>query len=427
VPKEIIMPALGMAQDTGKLIAWLKHEGDSVKKGDPIFEVETDKVTVEIEADASGTLANVSASEGEDVPVGQVIALILAEGESAPAKAATAAPASAAAAPVSEGSSTPTGGNGSSSAARSKNTSAPAAANGGTPAGVVLASPKARRIAKEQGIDIADVEGSGPEGAVLTADVLNYTPPTQPAVTTPRRSASPQPTTTPTAPSTAGEAAPMSTGWRTMAQRLTEAWTTIPHFYLKKDVDATTFIDWRERVKNRYEVKVTYTDLLVKIVSLALKRHSQVNASWYDGNIYLNDNINVGLAVAVEDGLIVPVIHDADQLGISAIASRRKEIVEGAQAGKLKLEDMQGGTFTISNLGMYGIDNFNAIVNPPQAAILAVGNIVEKIVPVNGEPVVRPILTLSLSCDHRVVDGARGAEFLRDLAGMIEDPMTIFD
>jgi pyruvate dehydrogenase E2 component (dihydrolipoamide acetyltransferase) len=216
--------------------------------------------------------------------------------------------------------------------------------------------------------------------------------------------------------------------WQVMAQRLTESWTTIPHFYLAAEANATGLVQWRERAMQRASEKITFTDLLVKLVAAALRRHPRLNARW-DNNktIVLNEAVNVGLAVAVEEGLVVPVIHGADQLGLNEIARRRQELVTKAQNGKLSLDDLSGGTFTISNLGMYGVDAFNAIVNPPQAAILALGRIADRVVPVNGQPAVQPMLTMTLSCDHRVVDGARGAQFLQTLAELVAEPMRLLD
>jgi pyruvate dehydrogenase E2 component (dihydrolipoamide acetyltransferase) len=210
-----------------------------------------------------------------------------------------------------------------------------------------------------------------------------------------------------------------------MVERLTHAWTTIPHFYLTREVDATRLIDWRESVKDRSAEKITYTDLLVKIAAEALKQRPRVNASWNGNGITANAEINMGLAVAVEAGLTVPVIHRADTLTLTEIAARRKDIVERANASRLRPDDLQGGTFTISNLGMYGVDGFSAIVNPPQAAILAVGRIADRVVPVNGQVAIRPMMVLTLSFDHRVVDGARGAQFLDTLAALIEEPLAL--
>jgi len=281
--------------------------------------------------------------------------------------------------------------------------------------GKVLASPKARRLADEKGVDLAAIAGSGPDGAVLAGDVEAW----QPA-----------PTAISVAPKVeqmSGEAIAVSRGWQVMAQRLTESWTSIPHFYLVRDVDAGALQAWRTQALARSDVKITISDLLVKVTAVALTRHPRLNASWVKGQILSNPSVNLGLAVAVEDGLLVPVLHGAESLGLRDIASQRAGLVQRAQTGKLGLDDLSGGTFTISNLGMFGVDAFNAIVNPPQAAILAVGRIADRVVAVNGQPAVRPMLTLTLSCDHRVVDGARGARFLDELAGLIEDPLRALE
>jgi pyruvate dehydrogenase E2 component (dihydrolipoyllysine-residue acetyltransferase) len=217
----------------------------------------------------------------------------------------------------------------------------------------------------------------------------------------------------------------VSTSWRLMAERTTQSWTTVPHFFLVREVNAVQFVSWRKRAAEQVSDTITFTDLLVKIVAEALRRHPRVNASWSNGAIVANADVNVGLAVATEDGLVVPVIQQADDLSLRAIARQRADLVARAQSAQLRLRDLQGGTFTISNLGMYGIDAFNAIINAPQAAILAVGRIVERVVPVDGQPAVQPTLTLTLSCDHRVVDGARGAEFLATVAKLIEQPADL--
>ena len=278
------------------------------------------------------------------------------------------------------------------------------------PVGTILASPKARRLAQERNIDLTLIQGTGPDGAVIAENVLSY----QPIVSETIDQSTPSNIQT-------------GTLWRRMAERLTESWQTIPHFYLKRDVDTQRLGEWRKSLLNRSDIKITFSDLLVKVVALALKQHPYANGQWNGEGVVFNEQINVGLAVAVDEGLLVPVIHDADKLGVMAIAERRQEIVKRAQSGKLKPMDLQGGTFTISNLGMFGIDEFSAIVNPPQAAILAVGKISERIVPVNGEAVVRPMMTLSLSCDHRAIDGARGAQFLDTLANLITDPLSGLD
>ena len=414
--KDVIMPALGMAQETGTLVRWLKAPGDAVTKGEPLMEVETDKATVEIEAPASGVLANVIAQPGDVIPVGKTIALVLAQGETAtkidPAPTrVTASPLAARVAAEHKLDLTqikPQGGR-----VQKEDVLAYLATQKKSPSnGRTLASPKARRLAQERGLQLQAVRGSGPEGAVLAGDVLAYAPATL------------QPKETPVAEP---ETLTVSRLWHIMAERVSQAWTTIPHFYLLREVNATHLINWRDESQKRSTEKITFTDLLVKLAAAALRTHPRVNASWQNNSITLNSDINIGLAVAVDEGLIVPVIHRADQMGVNQLAARRVELVGRAQASKLSLADLSGGTFTISNLGMYGVDAFNAIVNPPQAAILAVSRIADRVVPLNGQPAVQPMLTLSLSCDHRVVDGARGAQFLQTLAELIEEPLRLLD
>jgi pyruvate dehydrogenase E2 component (dihydrolipoamide acetyltransferase) len=354
MPSDVIMPALGMAQETGKVVRWLKAEGDAVIKGEALLEIETDKVTVEIEAPADGVLGGVRAAEGDEVPVGETIAVLLAAGERVLAE------------PV-----------------RHR---------------VALASPKARRLAAEHGIELSTVAGSGPGGAVVAADIDGA-----------RGDESPVPD--------------VPAVWRLMAERTTESWRSVPHFYVRREVDASRLQSWRASVRARPgQERVSHTDLLVKLVAEALRRHPRVNATWRDGGAATEAQVNVGVAVAVDDGLVVPVLHDADRLTLSETVARRIELVEAARAGRLRPTDVSGATFTISNLGMYGVDSFDAIVNTPQAAILAVGRIVDRVVPVDGKPAVRPVLQLSVSFDHRMVDGARGAEFLDTLASLVEEP-----
>lgn len=397
----VILPALGMAQDSGKIVQWLKAEGESVREGEFIAEIETDKATIELEAPAAGRLARLYAA-GVEAPVGQPIALILADGEAAPARAA-----SATAAPL-----TAPGGDdhgiGRSSAAVALQ------ASGGHRR---LGSPKAKRIAAVHGLDIAQIAGTGPHGVVLAADVLS-------AATRADGAGAGSVAVEAGAAATATDSAPpaLSRIARLMAERTTQTWTTTPHFFLFRDVEATAFKQWYVQAQKRTTENLTYTDLLVKVVASALRLHPRLNASWQDGAIITHDDINMGLAVAVPDGLVVPVIPHADDLSLSAIARQRADMVSRAQTGALRLPDLQGGTFTISNLGMYGIDAFNAIIVSPQAAILAVGALADRVIPVDGRPAVRPMLTLSLSCDHRVVDGAQGARFLATVAELLNDP-----
>jgi pyruvate dehydrogenase E2 component (dihydrolipoamide acetyltransferase) len=290
-----------------------------------------------------------------------------------------------------------------------------AAAGNGAAVRLVAASPKARRLAAERGVELSALRGSGPGGAVLVADVPAAAAPavTRPLTTRPLTLPSPQ----------RGEG--VGTVWRIMAERMTASWTTAPHFYLVREVNVARLQSWLGTARRQTGAHVTYTDLLVKLVAATLAQHPRVNVSWKDGALERHPEINIGLAVALEDGLVVPVIARADTLGLKEIAQRREDLVARAQAGKLRPADIQGGVFTISNLGMYGVDAFSAIVNPPQAAILAVGRIADRVVPVNGQPAVQPTMVLTLSCDHRALDGARGAQFLGALADVIEEPLAL--
>ena len=427
----VIMPALELAQETGKLLRWIKAAGDTVRKGEPIAEIETDKVTIELEAPASGVLSAVTAQEGDVISVGHTIAQIAAANE-APAPTPTLSPegrgqgegpdARVKASPLARKIAEAHGVD----LARVKTASGKvekadvlafvesqrvvALPTNGSAGRLVAASPKARRLAAERGIDLRALKGSGPGGAVLTLDVPGATSlPTTEPLTLP----SPQ----------RGEG--VGTVWRIMAERMTASWTRAPHFYLVREVNVTRLVTWLPKARKQTGAHVTYTDLLVKLVAATLAQHPRVNVSWKDGTLERHADINIGLAVALEDGLVVPVLHKADTLGLKEIATRREDLVARAQSGKLRPADIQGGVFTISNLGMYGVDAFSAIVNPPQAAILAVGRITDRVVPVNGQPAVQPTMVLTLSCDHRALDGARGAQFLGALADLVEEPLAL--
>ena len=301
-----------------------------------------------------------------------------------------------------------------------------------TPPRLVMASPKARRLAVEGGKNLVEIPGSGPGGAVLAADVLAHLGVRDNGAI--NRTPTVAHHEEPDAMTNGAKDPTLSTTWRVMAERTTQSWTDVPHFYLTREVNASRLISWRNIVGTQLiaptsptpsSVKVTYTDLLVKIVATALRIHPRLNAAWAVGKITLQSEIHVGLAVAIEDGLVVPVIHRADTLSLGEIAQQRVELVAKAQAGKLRPADISGGTFTISNLGMYNVDAFSAIINQPQAAILAVGRIAERVVAVHGQAVVQPMMVLTLSCDHRVVDGARGAKFLESMATFIEEPLAL--
>jgi pyruvate dehydrogenase E2 component (dihydrolipoamide acetyltransferase) len=388
------MPALEMAQETGKIVAWLKKEGDAISKGEPLLEVETDKAVVEIEATADGVLAGVKSHEGDVVPVGVTIAWILAPGEQPPAESPTAAPSArkiteqpqpAAASPT------------------------PAPAETVAPAeGGARISPKARRLAKERGVDINRIRGTGADGTITSEDVL----------------AAAEALAVSAAPAQAPAA--LSAIARLMAERTTQSWTQVPHFFLVREVDAGALLQTREQLGPVIErdrgVRLTHTDLLVALTARVLKKHPKMNASWAGNAIQLNPQVNMSVAMAVTDGVVGAVIPNADLAALADIALQRRDLTERARSGRLKPADVAAGTFTITNLGMYDVDAFNAIIAPPQAAILAVGRIADRVVAVNGQPGVRPMMTLTLSGDHRVVDGAQAAVFLNDLAQAIRVP-----
>ena len=399
------MPALEMAQETGKLLSWRKKEGESIAKGEPLLDVETDKAVVEIESPADGILAGVKAHAGDVIPVGQTIAWIVSEGEKPPVDEAasasgrrmdTKAPSGAASPPVANPSVAPTA-----SAASS-----------------ARISPKARRLAREHGVDLSRVRGTGDEGEILAEDVLAF------VTSSSSPGGSPQAAQKPQAEAYATQS--LTQVARLMAERTTQSWTTAPHFFVTREIDAGTLLAAREKfgagIEKERGVRLSHTDLLVAAVARALEKHPLVNASWSGDGIRMHPEINVGIAMAVDDGVVVASIPGADKKKLGEIAAMRRDLTERARSGKLRPADITGATFTISNLGMYQVDAFTAIIVAPQAAILAVGRIADRVVPVDGKPGIRPIMTLTVSCDHRVFDGARAAMFLNDLAAAIIEP-----
>jgi len=393
MPVSVVMPALEMAQETGKLVSWLKKEGDPVRKGEILLEVETDKAVVEVEAAVDGILAGVTAKPGDVVQVGRTIAWLVQEGETPPT---TASP------DVATGRRTDTRSAGASAPAGSE-----AAAMVGSPAGGARISPKARRLAQEKGVDISRLTGSGPGGEILADDILAAA-------------------NVVSGVNLGGASPPVTSIGRLMAERTTQSWTTVPHFFVTRDMDAGALSAARQQmlsaIDRSHGVKVTHTDLLVAIVARTLTKHPRLNASWTTERIVSHEDVNIALAMAVENAVVTAVIPRADRTAVADIAVRRRDLAERARAGRLQPADIAGATFTISNLGMFEVDAFTAIIVPPQAAILAVGAIADRVVPVDGKPGVRPMMTMTLSCDHRVVDGARAAEFMRDLAAAIRSP-----
>ncbi len=390
----VVMPALEMAQETGKLLAWRKKEGERVTKGEPLLEIETDKAVVEVEAPGDGILAGMTADVGAVVPVGQTIAWLVGPGEKPPAKsAAPAAP----------------GARASSSQERTTAGVGLIAAQRGGAAPQI--SPKARRLARELAVDIAQIRGTGPDGTITSEDV--------------QRTADSEDASVAPASAPAGVEA-LSQVARLMAERTAQSWTSVPHFFLVREVDCSELVaaqrKWSAEAEKEQIVAPTITDLLVGILARVLAKHPRMNASWTGEGIRSNAEINISVAMAVKDGVVGVVIHKANVLRFDEISALRKELTERARAGRLRPADIIGGTFTLSNLGMYKVDAFTAIITPPQAAVLAVGSISDRVIAVDGKPGVRPMMTMTLSSDHRVVDGARAAEFLSDLANAIREP-----
>lgn len=428
---DIYMPQLSLTMTEGLVVKWLKNEGAPVKKGEPVVEVETDKATVELESPADGILGPIVAPVGAVVLIGGPLSSVFDPDSQTGPKNAT-----------------------KSHLLREVNHQAFTDSSKR-----VIVSPRARKAAHDLAIDINQVEASGPGGRIVEADVLRHAKDKaraeKPVFVSPvaRRIAKDEgidlraivgtgrggrimkadvvhvktPLTTGTEET--GKKVSVSRIHQIMAHRMVESWTTAPHFYLLREIRAEKLVNFRKSllavIGKRYHVKLTYTDLFVKIVSEILQSHPCLNSSWIESELLLHDQINLGIAVAVDDGLVVPVIHNADTLNIAEIAMQRQALVEMANEGKLHPQDFSGGTFTISNLGMYNVDSFNAVLNSNQAAILAFGRIADRVIPVDGQPAVRPTLFATLTCDHRAVDGACGARFLDEIAETIENPWLL--
>jgi pyruvate dehydrogenase E2 component (dihydrolipoamide acetyltransferase) len=435
------MPKMSDTMTEGTIAAWLKNVGDQVKSGDILAEVETDKATMELENYEDGTLLYTGPKAGEAVAVDGVLAIIGEEGADIQALlggqsgGTSAAPAAAEqpktdAAPTPQSAATPA--------------AAPAAAPAGAPAtgGRILASPLAKSIAKERGINLAQVVGSGDNGRIVQRDVENFQPSTSAAAAAPQAvpaAAAPAPAPAAAAPAASAPAlapgaasaegtytdTPVSQMRKVIAKRLSESLFTAPHFYLTMEINMDKAIEARGRLNELSPIKLSFNDLVLKSAAVALRQHPVVNSSWLGDRIRQNKVINIGVAVAVDEGLLVPVIRNADQKGLSQIATEVKDLAGKAKSKKLQPAEWEGSTFTISNLGMFGIDEFTAIINPPDACILAVGGIKQTPIVKDGQIVVGNLMKVTLSCDHRVVDGATGAAFLQTLKGMLEDPMRM--
>jgi pyruvate dehydrogenase E2 component (dihydrolipoamide acetyltransferase) len=407
MPTDLKLPRLGQGMESGVIVRWLKSEGDAVKKGEPLYELDTDKVTQEVEAEVDGRLVQIVVPEGE-IEVGATVAVIESDGAAEPADAASARESvetglPAEPEPVVEVKSPSEGPAG---------TSSPRPPEGRAQAARVKASPLARRIARERGVELESLQGTGPEGRILAEDVE-------------RAAAAGPPSPAPVAmPQAEVEVVQLSSVRKTIARRLTEAWTA-PVFQLGISADMSEALALREKLVERLaegDVKPTVNDVLVKLSAVALMRHAPVNATFSGEEIQRHPNAHVGIAVAAPQGLVVPVIRGAERLTVQEIARVRADLVGRARDNKLKLPDLEGGTFTISNLGMFGVETFTAVLNPPQVAILAVGAVKDEAVVTDGELGVAPIVRLTLTCDHRAIDGADGAEFLQTLVALIEQP-----
>jgi len=409
---DLTLPRLGQGMESGVIVRWLKQEGDSIAKGEPLYELDTDKVTQEVEAEVDGVLQKIVVAEGE-VDVGATIAVIETNG---------AEPAAEPEPPADPAAETPTAPDASPAeppAAAAEETQADSGAQGPTAAPApgdtrIKASPLARRIARERGIDISSVSGTGPEGRILAEDVERA-----PAGAEAPAAAPPM-----AAPAGEIEVVQLSSVRKTIARRLSEAWAA-PVFQLGVSADMTEVLALRETLVEHLaegDTKPTVNDVFVKLAAVALIRHRPVNATFSGEEIQRHPAAHVGIAVAAPQGLVVPVVRDADRRTVQEIARARADLVGRARDNKLKLDDLQGGTFTISNLGMFGVEQFTAVLNPPQVAILAVGSVKDEPVARDGQVVVRPIVNMVLTCDHRAIDGADGATFLQTLVSLVERP-----
>ena len=432
---KVSMEALSPTMEEGKLVKWLKNEGDAVKTGDAIGEVETDKAIMELVARGDGILRKRLINEGDAVPVGTLVGIIAAAdenidaligGAAAPAAAAAAAsvPPAAPAAPAA-------------AAPEPAPPAAPAEATAAVPAAVapkappsaappassghMRSSPLARKLATEKGLDLGSVQGSGPNGRIIKRDI-------EAAAAAPRVAAAPQsrPTVRPSDSPTDFTDVPLTQIRKIIAKRLGESIGPIPTFYLTVELDLTRVMEMRKAMADLgADFKVSVNDVLLKAIAVALSQHPEVNAHWGGDHIRYHNRVHLGMAVATDDGLIVPVIWDADTKRMSEISKEAKELAKRARERKLKPEEFTGSTFSVSNLGMFGIDQFTAIINPPEAAIIAIGTGEEKLVVVDGEPVVRQRVRLTMSCDHRIIDGAVGARFLQTLRRLVENPLML--
>jgi pyruvate dehydrogenase E2 component (dihydrolipoamide acetyltransferase) len=439
VATDVVMPRLSDSMEEGTILRWMKSPGEQVERGEELVEIETDKANMVYEADTSGTLIEVVAEEGATLPIGQVIARI---GEPGEAPAGDGAPARAKPSPATEEAAE---GTPSAPAAAPETPSADQAASPAearpvpTPAGDgrVKASPLARRIAQERGLDLTALAGSGPGGRIIKADVERAIA-AGPTVA-PAPEAAPAPAAAPAGPTPGAAERPetakgavsfeeLTRLQSTIARRMAESKATAPHFYLSVEVDMTRAVEARARIKAAAagdEQVPSFNDMVVKASAIALREHPRANGAYRDGRLELYARVNVGVAVAGRDALVVPTVFDADRKGLRQIASEARALAERVREGTITPPELSGGTFTVSNLGMFGISNFAAVINPPQAAILAVGAIVAKPVVRDGEIAIGNVMPMTLACDHRILYGADGARFLDRIRSLLEEPLGL--
>jgi pyruvate dehydrogenase E2 component (dihydrolipoamide acetyltransferase) len=429
MPIEILMPALSPTMTEGNVTKWLKREGEEVHSGDVLAEIETDKATMEFEAVEDGRLGKILVPEGaQGIKVNQPIALLLGEGEdtsalekfsvpapkTVPTPPTEQAPAQAQPAPEAQAQPVPARGN-----------------------GRIFASPLARRMAQQAGLDLAAITGSGPQGRVVKVDIEAALSAERAAPAPARPAVRPQPASL-AAPALSKERVlalagnppyterPLTAMRRVIARRLTESKQTVPHFYLTVDCEIDELLKFRTELNGKSDAyRISVNDFLIRAAALALRQVPAANASWSDEAILLWDTVDIAVAVALEDGLITPIVKNAERKGLATIASETKDLAARARAGKLKLEEFQGGTFSISNLGMFGVRDFAAVINPPHGGILAVGAGEQRPVVKNGALAIATVMSCTLSCDHRAVDGAVGAQFLAAFKKLVEDPLTM--
>lgn len=415
------MPRLSDTMEEGTVARWLKREGERIEKDEPIVEIQTDKATMELTAYHPGVLERIIVAEGQTVPIGQPIAILRTADGAPPAAEPTTAAQPPAPPPAPAGASPVAG------------PAAPSEVPAAAPGERIKASPLARRLAQEMGVDLGLVAGSGPGGRVVRDDVLAFTATAAPAPAAAARPPAPEPALAPAplvaaAPEAGPRVVEMTRMMQVVARRMVESKTTVPHFYLTAEIDMTEAVRLARQIAEAWEqpTRLPFNELTLKATALALRRVPEVNALYREGRIEVHDRVHLGFAVAVERGLLVPVVRDCDRKSLREIADDARRLIEKARTGRLTPVDYEGGTFTVSNLGMFEVDEFVAIINPPQAGILAVGAIRPKPVVHEGQIVVRDRVRVTLSGDHRVFYGTTGAVFLQELKHLLEQPIRLF-